>query len=307
MSQILDTPTLEQDARLDEPLRRVAYEAGMLLGLEATRDEQEYHRRRLTRHQYWFQGFGTLAGMAVRIDPPSAPGTDPVTVRVIVGPGVGIDGFGREVLVHEPYCIDLGDWLKAQSETHLREGYDEAANPNLLWLKVTVRYQDCPVAAQPVLARKLNLSTDATQPSRTADSVLLELAAELPPAAPAAGYQPWGARPPIANALPALSPAEQAVIDAAPNAAARRQLEMQARLLHALDDVSLNPQSALDELAEGAQLLLARLSIVVPDLDVILNADDADEVTHPGSITVNNMARPFMTTASQAAFHLRNA
>ena len=42
-----DDATLEQDATFDEPLRRVAYEAGMMLGLEATREEQQYHRRRL--------------------------------------------------------------------------------------------------------------------------------------------------------------------------------------------------------------------------------------------------------------------
>ena len=40
MTTIDDRPTLEQDATLDETLRRVAYEAGMMLGLEATRDEQ---------------------------------------------------------------------------------------------------------------------------------------------------------------------------------------------------------------------------------------------------------------------------
>ena len=53
MSEMDDLPTLEQDDQLAEPLRRVSYEAGMMLGLEATRDEQAYHRRRLTRHQYW--------------------------------------------------------------------------------------------------------------------------------------------------------------------------------------------------------------------------------------------------------------
>ncbi|MEJ2436031.1 MAG: hypothetical protein P8Y53_23890, partial [Pseudolabrys sp.] len=70
-----DLVTLTEDAALDQPLRRVAYEPGMLLGVEATRDEQQYHRRRLTRHQYWLHGAGTLAGMAVHVD--AASGTDP--------------------------------------------------------------------------------------------------------------------------------------------------------------------------------------------------------------------------------------
>ena len=159
MNAIADElPTLEQDATLDEPLRRVAYEAGMLLGLEATRDEQAYHRRRLSRQQYWLHGYGTLAGMRVRID------AGRVGVPIIVGPGLGLDRLGREVLVHEPYCMVLREWLDAQTETHLRTGYVDAEDR--LWLAVTVRYKDCPVARQPVLARKLNLSTDAVQPGR---------------------------------------------------------------------------------------------------------------------------------------------
>src|SRR5690606_9377338 len=145
--------------------------------LEATQEEQDYHRRRLTRHQYWLQGSGTLAGMVVSLSPSETTETGPVKTSLLVGPGLGIDGLGREVLIHESYCINLGDWLKAQSETDLRDGYDEDAN--LLWLKVTVRYEECDVAAQPVLARKLNLSTDAVQPSRVADSIKLELIPEI--------------------------------------------------------------------------------------------------------------------------------
>ncbi|MDV7400323.1 hypothetical protein RZS08_53405, partial [Arthrospira platensis SPKY1] len=75
-SQIEDQSTLEQDARLDDPLRRVAFEAGMMLGLEAVRDEQQYHRRRLNRQQYWLHGYGTLAGMRVGMLPQSHPDPD---------------------------------------------------------------------------------------------------------------------------------------------------------------------------------------------------------------------------------------
>ena len=42
MSSAEDLSALEQDDQMAEPLRRVAYEAGMMLGLEATRDEQAY-------------------------------------------------------------------------------------------------------------------------------------------------------------------------------------------------------------------------------------------------------------------------
>jgi len=290
-----DISTLEQDAALAEPLRRVAYEAGMMLGLEATRDEQQYHRRRLSRHQYWLNGYGTLAGMVVSLSPGAHPNdTDSIPVRFDVSPGIGIDGFGREVLIHEAYGIHLSDWLAAQSSSTLREGYSDA--DDRLWLKVTVRQKDCAVARQPVLARKLNLSTDAVQPSRTSDSVLLELTPELPPADDAR-WSPWACHPPLPEALAALTIAELSTL-AATGGAERRALELHARLLHALDTEGVSIGLLEDELAIGARLLLARISIEVTDLDAI--------VVNPNRISVNNLVRPFLVTPGQLAWLARS-
>ena len=51
MDELLsDQLTLEADAEFTDPLERVAYASGMMLGLDAIRDEQHYHRRRLSRH-----------------------------------------------------------------------------------------------------------------------------------------------------------------------------------------------------------------------------------------------------------------
>ncbi|MGD8587485.1 MAG: hypothetical protein PVG22_01500 [Chromatiales bacterium] len=305
MSELAEEITsLEDDASFAKPLRRVAYEAGMLLGLEATQDEQDYHRRRLSRHQYWLQGSGTLAGMVVAVDPPGTTETGPIETRLTVGPGIGIDGLGREVLINETYCIDLGDWLKSQNETTLRDGYDEVADE--LWLKITVRYQACNVAMQPVLARKVNLSTDAVQASRRADSIVLEITPELPPAEDDR-FKPWAVHEAIDNPVPAPDPsltdAENAMITAAAgNAELESELQLQARLLHALDENGVNAQLAADELEEGARLLLARLSIQMPDLSAALEADENDQVVNPNDISVNNLVRPFLMTPSQLAY-----
>lgn len=286
-----DYPTLEQDAALEEPLRRVAYEAGMMLGLEATRDEQAYHRRRLNRHQYWLHGFGTLAGMRVSIAPDTNP--ESMTVRLQVSPGIGIDGLGREVLLHETYCLNLGEWLAAQSESHLREGYNEA--DNLLWLKVCVRQKDCPVAQQPVLARKLNLSTDAVQPSRTADSVMLELIPQLPEAEETR-YQPWACHTPVQDITPTLTDAEQKTLAdlTAANASAGAQLSLHVRLLHALDSGGVSTRDLNDQLELGARLLLARIGITATEINAI--------AVKPELISINNLVRPFLVSASQLAW-----
>ena len=295
--------TLEKDAELGAPLKRVAYEAGMLLGLEATQDEQSYHRRRLNRHNYWLHGFGTLLGMVVAIDPPTSGGSDPILTRMTVSPGMGIDGLGREVLINEGYCIDLGEWLNVQTETTLRDGYDEVTN--LLWLKVAVRYQECAVAQQPVLARKLNISTDAVQPSRTADSFILELSTELPPTSSDDRFGPWSVHAPVENDTPAeLTDTERDYLDALAlsDPDLHRQLQLQTRFLHALGPDPVSPQIAADELEESASILLARVSIDVADINDILNVESGDPSVNPNNIFVNNLVRPFLTTASQLAY-----
>ncbi|WP_150048153.1 MULTISPECIES: hypothetical protein [Methylomonas] len=303
MDTLDDFSTLQQDASLSEPLRRVAYEAGMMLGLEATRDEQAYHRRRLSRQQYWLHGYGTLAGMAVssQIGPPPTGSLTPV-IRLLVSPGMGIDGLGREVLINEHYCVSLGDWLLAQSVSDLSEGYDD--DQNQLWLKVCVRQKDCPVAQQPVLARKLNLSTDAVQPSRTSDSVRLELIPELPPAQAAEAFAPWAVHPPVADALPTLLAAEQALLqDVQTNSPQDApQLELHARLLHALDNSGVDPGLMAEELEAGARLLLARIRLSIADLTAIDLAALAADAT---AISINNLVRPFLVTASQLAWLAR--
>ena len=294
MSKPDDLPTLKQDNQVEEPLRRVLYEAGMMLGLEATRDEQAYHRRRLTRHQYWLHGYGTLAGLLVSMDPSShANDTEDILVRLHVNPGIAVDGLGREILVHETYCVNLSQWLEAQSEANLLEGFDSGSN--LLWLKVTVRQKDCQLAQQPVLAKKLNISADAVQPSRSADSVQLELIPELPPAADER-YSPWAGHSPIADAVPGLNDAEQQLLDdlEVSNPAAAAQLSLHAKLLHALDENSIATQNLADELEVGARLLLARLSISTNDVNTI--------TVNPELISINNLVRPFLSTASQLAW-----
>lgn len=292
-----ETATLFADAALDEPLRRVAYEAGMLLGLEATRDEQAYHRRRLNRHQYWLQGAGVVAGLRVQVESSTAPNP---RVRLLVGPGIAIDGLGREVLVTETHCLDLADWLGAQGPTTLADGFDVAANR--LRLRVTARYQDCPVAAQPVLARQLNLGTDAVAASRIADAVALEIAVESPAAAAAlAPFSPWPLHRALDADLPEL-PAEEAAALAAADAAspqAGARLRLRLRLLHLFDGGDWGPPEALSDLLAEVRVPLARVAIEAADQDAL--------AALPGTLTaaavsVDNLARPFLTTAAQLAF-----
>jgi hypothetical protein len=301
--------SLAGDGRFEEALKRVSYEPGMLLGLEATRAEQDYHRRRATRHGYWLHGAGTVAGLRVSIraeDPGND--TDPVRVRLVVSPGVGVDGLGREIGVPEPYCVDLGAWLTAQHEDEdlwgalIRDGYAEA--DNLLWLKVTMRYQDCPSGLQPVLATEVNAGTDPVQPSRVADCVLFELVAERPDDVSAeehlfAAHSRIKAYDEIeAN----LGERERAQVEGAAGAA-RTQLELGARLLHSLGDDNqalVARQAFLTDPAQLARTLLARIAIrLTPP------APEPDLIVNPRRIEVDNLVRPFLFNAAALARLIR--
>jgi hypothetical protein len=108
----LDQTELATDAAFANMLERVSFQPGIMLGSEALTAEQSYHLRRLTRHQRWLIGPGTVFGLRVDVITPADDATD---VRLTVAPGYAIDGLGREVLVTEAYAISLRDWLAAEN------------------------------------------------------------------------------------------------------------------------------------------------------------------------------------------------
>ncbi|HNB64468.1 MAG TPA: hypothetical protein PLH85_07620 [Rhodocyclaceae bacterium] len=298
--------SLPDDGVFSEPLRRVSFEPGMLLGIEATRAEQAYHRRRHTRHAYWLHGAGTVAGLRVVMDstPPKTAGK-PWRVRLIITPGIGVDGLGREVSVHEPYAIDLGDWLTAQHADSTawgaleRDGLDTAGTT--LYLRITMRYQDVPSGLQPVMATAINAGTDPVGPSRIQDTVLYELTPWRPaigdvPERPFTAHDDLSAYDDIADRL---ADHERAAIAAA-DAAGRRQLQLGARLLFALsdDNTALATRESLAvTAAELARTLLATVTIALdPGGQLVID---------PARIVVDNLARPFLFNASTLARLLR--
>ena len=61
----VDQDELATDAQFQDTLERVSFQPGILLGSEALNAEQAYHVRRLTRHQRWLIGPGTVFGLRV--------------------------------------------------------------------------------------------------------------------------------------------------------------------------------------------------------------------------------------------------
>ena len=79
-----------------DPPRRVNFFEGLVLTAADLAAEQEYHRGMRYLHNR-LHGYGTVSGLDVSV----ARG------RVRVGPGMGIDGLGREIVVTAPMTLRL--------------------------------------------------------------------------------------------------------------------------------------------------------------------------------------------------------
>jgi hypothetical protein len=90
----VDQDELATDAQFQDTLERVSFQPGILLGSEALNAEQAYHLRRLTRHQCWLIGPGTVFGLRVDTTLPLsalawASGTVTATTAALHGFAIG--------------------------------------------------------------------------------------------------------------------------------------------------------------------------------------------------------------------------
>lgn len=294
---------LEADLDIHKPLERVNYEPGMLLGVEATKAEQAYHRQRVNRLQYWFQGAGTLMGLVVKMKPPHlADDENDQSIQLIVSPGIAIDGLGRELLSYEPYSVNLRDWLRLQDKKFFSDGLLTQGDEKFIQLCITIRYQMSSSGLQPVMMRKVNAGVDPVQPSRARDGILLEIIPGSPDKIPEDFYRAGLKMKSVeddAQALALLTNEEKAYFNNQSDK--KRQLaRLKTQLLYGLTNEvgALELQGAYDELA---RVLLASIRIPVevsepdgePQYQLKLNTD---------LIQLNNLIRPFITTPDQLAW-----
>ena len=110
----MSTPLSEQTfIRLDDPdpatpgnpLERLRYHYGQLLGAEDFSTEQRYFLLRRRLHNALLHGVGTVIGLRVvereGLDP------DANTLMLDCEPGMAIDALGREVIVPERVCLEI--------------------------------------------------------------------------------------------------------------------------------------------------------------------------------------------------------
>ena len=296
-----DSSIMQQDSQLFEPLSRPAHQPGMMLGVEAVRAEQSYNRRRLNRHQYWLHGTGTVVGLAVSL---SSPEEDPddtkdQALKLIINPGIALDGFGREIVLNEPYCLDLKAWIESRRDKSSREWSGSTTHIPVdggLWLDVSIRQKDCDHGLQPVIAHEVNSTIDPVATSQIAQGVWLDINPVTPTdtaaealseptetVAPFPGAIHPGATPDLAQLLTGTETDYLNNLSGIPEHMARLQADRLYRLLNA--DLDKDFLSA--EMESLASIQLARIRIAT--------LDDTKLVSHPSRVAINNLMRPFVT------------
>jgi len=148
-----------------DPLKRMNYTFGMLLGVDEFNQEQTYLLAK-DRSQYRLaHGYGTICGLQVKIV--TAP-----DLEVQVSQGVAISPRGEEIHVRQLMCARINDWL-TNNESVLQEIFGVA--PVSLSLCVVLCYRECPTDSVPVPGEPCRTQQDAMSPSHIADSFQMKL------------------------------------------------------------------------------------------------------------------------------------
>jgi len=161
-----------------DPGKHVAYQLGMVLGVDDLNQEFAYHAERLRWTTRDLLGYGTAWGLRVttRDDgPPAGP-------QVVVSSGVAISPRGQLIRVAPMQCASLNDWLAAHpDDVQARKVSTPAPNVFNLPLYVVASYRECLTDLVPIAGEPCRSEGDSTKPSRVTDDFLLELVFDPPP------------------------------------------------------------------------------------------------------------------------------
>jgi hypothetical protein len=168
----LTTGTLSPDLRVN-------YAYGMVLGLDEFLQEQLHNLSKDYLHERALHGFGTVSGLAVTTAP--VPGAN--DFQVSVSTGVGIDQWGREIVIRCDQCARLGAWLAAQEQASAGILGQHLGPSGELTVYVVASYAECLDALVPLPGQPCSSSEQSRVASRIRDAWDVELRWS-PPAMP---------------------------------------------------------------------------------------------------------------------------
>lgn len=152
------------DAALD-PLQRVNYSFGMVLGVDDFRQEQTYLMARDDRLLRELVGYGAIRGLTV-----SLQGS-----QVRVSPGMALMPDGRLVAVQAEQCADFASWRATQKLATPSMGDDQTVYVRLF-------AADASGAPVPIPGEPCRDESELSADARIADSFLLDFSLTAPDA-----------------------------------------------------------------------------------------------------------------------------
>lgn len=164
------SPTSVLTAMEPDPAKHVLFQQGMVLGVDDFTQEFAY----LAGRDQWLArdllGYGTVAGLAVKIEPDADKGP-----RVLVEPGIALGPRGHLIRVPTAQCAYLNDWLNLEKT---RQELRRRTSP--LTVYVMLCYRDCKTDDVPIPGEPCRSEDDQMVPSRLADDFELKLSFDPP-------------------------------------------------------------------------------------------------------------------------------
>lgn len=169
--------TREADPILDRDYNgtdRLNFSEGILLGADDFRDEQSYHRSRLSQVLRHLFGTGAVWGMRVDLVAQDEPngGRD---WEVQVQAGMVLDNAGRLVEVPSRACASIKRWREAQLISDLEAAVMDTVDGPRLIADVFVRFVACRRGKRPAFRVGPFDATDSVTDSRVRDGYQLAL------------------------------------------------------------------------------------------------------------------------------------
>lgn len=180
----------DEKLKVKKPPARLYYGTGVYLDAADMNAEQFYYRAQLSRVLAYLHGYGTVAGLFVKVAEIGEPEwLGKQEKHLVVQPGIAVDRLGRLIEVPRESCIRLGRWWEDQDPDDLEKG-ELGGVGNGVVVDVFITFHECGAGKTPAMATGPFDALDAVVPSRIHDHFKLELVIRekedpaLPP-------QPW--------------------------------------------------------------------------------------------------------------------
>ncbi len=159
--------TASPDLQKLDPLKRVNYTFGQVLGPEEFVQSDTYFLAKHHVENRLLHGYGTVCGLAVVAQ------TAPI-FEVQVTPGWAINPCGQEIKVPQLMCVQVDDWLSANLAA-LQAALLTTTPPTTLRLCVVLCSRECKTDTVPIPGEPCMTQSSSMAPSRIADSFDLML------------------------------------------------------------------------------------------------------------------------------------